>query len=293
VSCGFSREALALYVEGDLSEASARTAERHLATCGECRHFLEQLRATQTLVKTLRRERVSPSECTGMRREVMSIINDRRDASRWALGIERAIWAGIRRRSYAAAIVAALGIVSVSVVAHMRRGAPAGRQPAARVEGRDTLARPADYRDWIQIGAAEGSYPSRTPHAAGAAGTRAVEVYINPSAYLEYRKTGAFPEGTLIVRQESSGLLASLKDSARFEGGWGFFEFAGIEGPAAARALPESRGCRACHQRDARTDHVFTQFYPVLQSARLESVDSSTVRRERFRSRAAAAVGAG
>jgi hypothetical protein len=32
-------------------------------------------------------------------------------------------------------------------------------------------------------------------------------------------------------------------------------------------ALPESSGCRACHRQDAETDHVFTQFYPVLRSA--------------------------
>jgi hypothetical protein len=33
-----------------------------------------------------------------------------------------------------------------------------------------------------------------------------------------------------------------------------------------APPLPESSGCRTCHQQDAETDQVFTQFYPVLRS---------------------------
>lgn len=65
-------------------------------------------------------------------------------------------------------------------------------------------------------------------------------------------------------------LLASVKDSTRFDGGWGFFDFTGLDGRVASKtqALPESSGCRACHRQDAETDHVFTQFYPVLRSAR-------------------------
>ena len=53
----------------------------------------------------------------------------------------------------------------------------------------------------------------------------------------------------------SSTLLASLKDSTKFEGGWGFFDFSGTGGapPTKARALPESRGCRTCHRQSAKT----------------------------------------
>jgi hypothetical protein len=294
VSCGFSKEALALHVEGDLPEATARAAGQHLETCEACRSFFEELRTRQALLKSLRRESVSPSECTGMRRDVMSIISSRRDRSGWALAIERAIWMGVRRHAYALAAFATLGIISVSVVAHMRPGAPAGRQALALFESRDTLVRPADYRDWVLVGAPDGPNSAGGGHVSST-GTPAVKVYINPSAYRQYIETGTFPEGTLVVRQESSVLLASLKDSSRFEGGWGFFDFTGTPGSAAAsaKALPESSGCRACHQRDAQTDHVFTQFYPALRSARLESISSSVVRPERFPGRAAAVVGAG
>ena len=84
-------------------------------------------------------------------------------------------------------------------------------------------------------------------------------------AIAEYAKTGIFPEGTVFVWEAgpergvshegphttSSTLLASLKDSTKFEGGWGFFDFGGTGGApqAKVRALPESRGCRSCHRQ--------------------------------------------
>lgn len=293
MSCAFSREQLALHLEGDLSGAAAAAAAHHLAWCGDCRRFMEQLHGRQSLLKSLRRERVSASQCTGMRREVMSIINDRRDRGGWALRMERTIALGFRRRSYALAAVAVLGIVSVSMLGQLLHSAPGTKPSSAVFEGRDTLLRPEGYRDWIEVG------PSSAPHGstadrgeAGRAGTPASRVYINPSGYQEYARTGRFPEGTLMVWEslsrapEAAGrsygsppnrphetspvLLASVKDSARFDGGWGFFDFTGLDGGvrSKAQALVESSGCRTCHRRDAETDHVFTQVYPILRSAR-------------------------
>ena len=40
MSCGFSREMLALHIEGDLADADAATTARHLASCDDCRRFL-------------------------------------------------------------------------------------------------------------------------------------------------------------------------------------------------------------------------------------------------------------
>ena len=84
-------------------------------------------------------------------------------------------------------------------------------------------------------------------------------------AIRQYAKTERFPEGTVLVWEPadperaaprrgphatSSTLLVSLKDSTKFEGGWGFCDFSGAGGapPTKARALPESRGCRTCHR---------------------------------------------
>jgi cytochrome P460 len=95
-------------------------------------------------------------------------------------------------------------------------------------------------------------------------------VYINPDAYREYSKSGKFPEGTILVQEmvATEVVKASVKDSGRFEGGWGYFDFS--EGTGAlkseAEPLPQTAGCLSCHQEKAATDHVFTQFYPVLRN---------------------------
>ena len=282
MSCGFSRQLLALHVEGDLSEARTEMTSSHLRTCEDCRRFLEELRTTQSLLKSHRSETIRPSDCTPMRRAVMSIIEDRREGLGWALRIERTIMLGFGLRSYACAAVGLLAIVSVSVLAQMRQTTPTMRTSAAVFERGNTLVRPEGYRDWILVAPSSMPIRSGIGSAASATHTPTRRVYINPVGYREYEKTGRFPEGTLMIWESVSGrpdmaphphnesaLLASVKDSTRFDGGWGFFNFTGIDGTVSARAqaLPESSGCGTCHRQDAETDHVFTQFYPVLQSA--------------------------
>jgi hypothetical protein len=252
VSCGFSTERLALHVEGDLSPADAEKISNHLRTCEACRRFLDELRTTQSLLRMLRSETVRPSDCTPMRRNVMSIIEDRREGLGWALRIERAIVLGVGLRSYAFASVAAvalLGIVSVSLFAQIRHTAPAMRASAAVFEHGNTLLRPEGYRDWILVA------PSPTHR-----------VYIDPVGYQGYEHTGRFPEGTLMIWESArerrdaaprphkeSALLASVKDSTRFDGGWGFFDFTAPDGTVTARAqaVPKSGDCRTCHRQDA------------------------------------------
>jgi len=75
-----------------------------------------------------------------------------------------------------------------------------------------------------------------------------------------------------VYEKEFIALEASVKDSSRFDGGWGFFDFTDNDGKmkAKAQALSDGTGCRSCHEERAETDHVFTQFYPVLRSARAE-----------------------
>jgi Cytochrome P460 len=267
VSCRFSRETLALHVEGDLPDAATAATVRHLAACEECRRFLEELHATQALMKSVRRETVSPSECTAMRREVMTIINERPGTLGWGLRIERAIALGLRP-SYGLAAFLLLGIVSVSVLAQIRPATP-GRVSPAVLEGSDTLLRPDGYRHWTLVSGAGAADATSSGLPSGD------RVYISPSSYQEYAKTGRFPEGTVLVWEPtapergvshqgphttSSTLLVSLKDGTKFEGGWGFFDFSGTGGPppTKARALPESRGCRTCHRQSAKSDLVLS-----------------------------------
>src|SRR5262249_38641996 len=139
---------------------------------------------------------------------------------------------------------------------------------AAVFVGKNALLCPAGYREWMCVG--RSLYHN---------------VYIDPAAYREYSRSGKFPEGTVMVLETSPGeakhdpelqgfhekdfmgVEVSVKDSSRFDGGWGFFNFTDAAGnlKAEAEVLPQSAGCLACHREKAEIDHVFTQFYPVLR----------------------------
>ena len=67
-------------------------------------------------------------------------------------------------------------------------------------------------------------------------------------------------------QKEFVGLEASVKDSQRFKEGWAYFSFDGSDGKRKDKAQPfEKEACWTCHRDKAATDHVFTQFYPVLR----------------------------
>jgi hypothetical protein len=282
MNCAFSKESLALHVEGDLSAAAAAIASSHLETCEDCREFFEQLRKRQLLLKSLRRESGTPSEFAKMRAEVMSVVNNSRNVSGWALRLERALVPGFRRRGFAVATLAAVAIVLALVLPQMRVPASATGESAAVFEDKDTLLQPTGYREWIFAGTSSGKRHSTEAHPSN-------NVYIKPSAYQEYKNTGKFPEGTVLVLEAAGldALLVSVKDS-RFNGGWGFFDFTGDGGKSMprAQALPESSGCLSCHEQHAAADHVFTQFYPALsfnrraiRNAFILSTSSASARR--------------
>lgn len=172
----------------------------------------------------------------------------------------------------------------------------AAQQTAGPIfEGKNTLLRPVNFREWIYVGTSRGlSYAPNPPAQNQASITGSTNelyrnVYINPEAYREFAKTGKFPEGTTLVMEkaladtkrepglqgsyekEFVGLEVSVKDSSRFENGWAYFEFSNGVGStykAKAEPFPVSAGCVACHQQKAETDNVFTQFYPVLRAAK-------------------------
>jgi hypothetical protein len=160
---------------------------------------------------------------------------------------------------------------------------------APAFEGRTTLLRPSNYREWVFVGSSLGlSYAQ----GASSMGDMYHNVYIKPEAYREFAKTGKFPEGTVLAMEMTSadtkkepalhgsfesefiGLEVAVKDSSRFEGGWAYFNFSnGMGSPYRDKAepFPASAGCVACHKQNAATDNVFTQFYPVLRAAKPKS----------------------
>ncbi len=188
-----------------------------------------------------------------------------------------------------------LAVLFLAALAITILGAQQTPQTNAPVfEGKTTLLRPLNYREWVFVGSSRGlSYAANPPaqaQAAGGMGEMYHNVYIKPEAYREFAKTGKFPEGTVLAMEMASadtkrepglqgsyekdfiGLEVSVKDSSRFpDPGWAYFGFSNGMGSAykdKAEPFPASAGCVSCHKQNAQTDNVFTQFYPVLRAAK-------------------------
>jgi hypothetical protein len=150
------------------------------------------------------------------------------------------------------------------------------------------LLLPKNFNDWIFVGA------PLTPDGLNGGKANFPEyhnVYIERGSYEIYRKTGVFPEGTIMfkelqrvlspenpdgLRTETSGrgyfpgalngADVSVKDSKRFAdtNGWGFFNFNHSEPKAAQAKLRPKEECAFCHITGAKKDMVWTQFYRLL-----------------------------
>ena len=116
-------------------------------------------------------------------------------------------------------------------------------------------------------------------------------VYIDPASWSYWKKTGDFADETLIIKElvdvgskqavsgngyfqgEYIGLEAMVKSKKRFPdapGNWGFFRFTIENSPALHKSaiVQANENCSACHQSNAATDLVFTQYYPVLRATK-------------------------
>ncbi len=158
--------------------------------------------------------------------------------------------------------------------------------PAAKFDGDGNLRRPEGYREWVYVGT------PLTPNELNngkAAFPEFHNVYIDPASYKQWKKTGSFPEGTIIVKELVSvgskaavsgqgyfmgdflGLEATVKSKKRFPnepGNWAYFSFGKQpELMASAKAFATDQ-CAACHQAAAADDMVFTQYYPVLRASK-------------------------
>ena len=145
---------------------------------------------------------------------------------------------------------------------------------------------PKDYRQWVFVGAPV------TPNDLNngkAAFPEFHHVYIDSASYAAYKKTGKFPDGTVLVKElatvgakssasgngyfagEFTGIAVSVKDAKRFPkepGNWAYFNFVGDDGKALASAKAQpTAACNVCHQTNTE-DWVFTQHYPVLRAAK-------------------------
>ena len=161
---------------------------------------------------------------------------------------------------------------------------PDTEKPKYTADGELIKFSPDVYREWIWVGEPLTPNELNPPEAAF---PEFHDVYINPSAWREWKKSGTFPEGTVMIKEltsvgsekapsgngyfqgEFTGLEHSVKDSKRFPKeakGWGYFSF-GHKYPLMNQVKAGSfQSCAACHVASAATDMVFTQHYPKLRA---------------------------
>ena len=139
------------------------------------------------------------------------------------------------------------------------------------------LIRPHNYREWIYLSSGFGMEYGN----AGRGAKMFTNVFVTPAAYRQFVATGKWPERTMFVLEEReaaskgsinksgnyqtdlAGLAASVKDGARFSGGWAYFSFS--QGEEASAAKPRS-ACWECHNSHGAVDNTFVQFYPTLRT---------------------------
>jgi hypothetical protein len=176
-----------------------------------------------------------------------------------------------------AVFVALLAATSLPFLIHFSPAAQAatGSTPAYAANG--DLLPVGNYREWIYLTSGiEMSYspkPTDMP--------MFDNVFVNPEAYRSFLATGTWPDKTVLVLEvreskskgsinqhghfQGTGLMgfeAHVKDTARFPGGWAFFDFDSPE--KNGTLIPSGAPCYSCHAAHAAVDTTFVQFYPTL-----------------------------
>jgi hypothetical protein len=138
------------------------------------------------------------------------------------------------------------------------------------------LERPDDWPGWTFLGAGLG-----LSYASGSGGENSfTTVFMEPTAFAYFKATGEFHEGTMTALAVYEGATGappahagtypgalvgfemSVKDSARAPATkWSYYAFGTTDTVAAANPADS---CFSCHDENAETDHVFTQFDPAL-----------------------------
>jgi hypothetical protein len=169
-----------------------------------------------------------------------------------------------------------------SLVAALRaQSPPADEMPQFTTDG--LLMRPQGFEAWVMVGTSTGlSYNPAVNAQPGAGPGMFHNVYLQPWAYRHFKATGKFPEGSMFVLtffepvRDAAPARAGfypgdrlpsfevhVKRAGLHESGWGFFGF--DRDTEQSGMVPGSASCYSCHAKEAKTDHVFTQFYPALR----------------------------
>jgi hypothetical protein len=194
-------------------------------------------------------------------------------------------WVGVTALAAVLGGIAGLFYVLATAGATIAAAEPAARGALVEFTSDGKLKQPVGYRDWIYVGA------SVTPNDLNGGKALFPEfhaIYIDPESFAEYKKTGKFRDGTVLVKELSSvgskeatsgkgyflgdftSLAVAIKDSKRFKdepGSWAYFSFGHTYPLEADVSKSPTIACNKCHQDSAKQDWVFTQYYNVLRVA--------------------------
>ena len=181
--------------------------------------------------------------------------------------------------------IAGLSYMLVKAVVPAAAASPDAKAALVEFTPDGKLKQPVGYRTWVFVG------EPLTPNDLNGGAANFPEfhdVYIDPESFAHYKKTGEFRDGTVMVKEltsvgskkaasgngyfqgEFTGLDTSIKDSKRFKdepGYWAYFSFGHKYPLKAAVSKNPASACNQCHQENAKTDWVFSQYYPVLRAA--------------------------
>src|SRR2546426_9868315 len=102
-------------------------------------------------------------------------------------------------RGVIAGIVGVIGVVAWQAVAMSQQQEPPDDQLPRFARG-GQVVKPVGWEAWVMVGSSTGlSYAAAPPPAAGAAPGMFHNVYVQPWAYREFDRTGAFPQRTMFV----------------------------------------------------------------------------------------------
>ena len=201
----------------------------------------------------------------------------------------------MRVRSLAIAASIASGVIVTTVFVQSLSSSSAQTQPRYSPEytasGELMLPKNEIWREWVFVGT------PLTPNAlnGGQAGFPEYHnVYIEPGSYAIYKKTNAFPDGTIFFKELQltlgpaenddgsrtepsgrgyfpgalNGADVTVKDTKRYAdtGGWGYYNFNHHEPKAPTAKLRAKNECAFCHIAGAKKDDVWTQFYRLLDT---------------------------
>ena len=146
---------------------------------------------------------------------------------------------------------------------------------------KNQLVRPKNYREWIYVSSGLGMSYTQAART-GEHHPSFDNVFVEPSAYRTFLRTGRWPDKTIFVlevRSSSShgsinkagsfqdalaGVEAEVKDESRFPEKWAYFSF-DENGRLKDSVSPlPKESCFSCHHTNGAVENTFIQFYPTL-----------------------------